>query len=169
MKALNLNYVLKNFSKGVKNVTLKKSKVKGVGLFATKKIAKNQVIAYYKFTVFHQKDFVSETNNMYTFEVKTKGDRASNVLIGDLTEDSLEQPKRGIPYFAYFANEPSGRQTPNTTIDVNLAENYKTRSRLSPGDTMIYKLRADRTIYPGEELVWCYGTAYMRDYETNAC
>lgn len=169
MKALNLNYVLKNYSKGVKNVTLKKSKMKGTSLFATKKIAKNQVIAYYKITVFHQKGFVSETNTMYTFDVITKGNRSSNVLIGDITEDSLEQPRRGIPFWGFFANEPSGRQTPNTVIDVNLAENYRTRNRVVPGDTMIYKLRADRTIYPGEEIVWCYGESYMRDYETTAC
>lgn len=169
MKVLNKNYVLRNFSKGVKNVTLKKSKVKGTSLFATKKIAKNQVIAYYKITVFHQKKFVSETDNMYTFDVMTKGNRVSTTLIGDITEDSLEQPKRGIPYWGFFANEPSGRQTPNTIIDVNLAENYKKRDRVVPGDTMIYKLRANRTIHPGEEIVWCYGESYARNYETPAC
>jgi hypothetical protein len=99
----------------------------------------------------------------------TKNDNVSNTLVGDLTEDSLEQPKRSIPFWGHFANEPSGRQTPNTFIDTNLAENYKNKSRLSPGDTMIYKLRATRTINPGEEVVWCYGKSYYRDYETTVC
>lgn len=169
MKVLDQKYVLKNYSNGVAKVTLKKSKVKGTSLIATKTIQKNQVIAYYKFTVFRQKGFKSQTDNMYTFAVHTKNDNVSNTLIGDLTEDSLEQPKRGIPFWGHFANEPSGRQTPNSFIDTNLAENYKNKSRLSPGDSMIYKLRAERTIHPGEEIVWCYGQSYLRDYDTTVC
>lgn len=31
---------------------------------------------------------------------------------------------------------------------------------------MIYKLIATRDIKPGEEICWCYGGAYLRDYES---
>lgn len=171
MKILNREYVLRRTPKGsVDKVELIQTKHKGVGIFAKKTIRKNEIIAYYKIFIFRDDDFVSETDNMYTIGVVTaSGKRESSVLIGDLAEGSLEPPKRGIPFWGYFANEPSGRQTPNCYIDPNVKENYKNRSRVVPGDTMIYKVRADRTIRPGEEIVWCYGDNYIRHYETLVC
>ena len=38
-------------------VTLKRSKGKGVGLFATKKIEEGEVIAYYRIKVYRSKDY----------------------------------------------------------------------------------------------------------------
>lgn len=172
MKILNKEFVLRHTPKGVvKKVMLKNTKHKGVGIFAKKAIRKNEVIAYYKIFIYQDGNgFKSETKNMYTIGVATKsGIRESSTLIGDLAEDSLETPRRGIPFWGYFANEPSGHQTPNCYIDPNVKENYKSRSRVSAGDTMIYKVRADRAINPGEEIVWCYGPNYIRHYTTKVC
>lgn len=148
-------------------VSLRKSKTKGTSLYARKNIRKNEVIAYYKFTIYSYKTFSSRTKNVYTFTVNTKSDNYSRTLIGDISEDSLEAPINGIPFWGYFANEPSGDQEGNAYIDTNIKENYKNKSRLSPGDTMIYKLRASKSIKAGEEITWCYGSNYGRDYVPN--
>lgn len=170
MNALDVNYVKRHSGTGIKKVQLKKTKYKGTGLFAKERISKNSVIAYYKFTVYkNDKSFKSASKNMYTFFVMSKAGRELQSVIGDLSDDSVAPAKRGIPFWGYFANEPSGKQTPNTWIDINTAENYRTKARVAPGDTMIYKLRADRTIEPGEEIVWCYGDEYVRDYVADAC
>ena len=152
------------------SVTLKKNKYAGTGLFATKPIKKGKVIAYYKMKV-HQDTtkhpYRSPTKCMYCFTVYTKGDRMSSSLMGDIDKESAPLPKNNIPYWAYFSNEPSGKQTENAYIDIALKDNYKDRKRLKPGDFMTYKLRASKNIKPGEEVVWCYGEAYARDYETS--
>ena len=152
------------------SVTLKKNKYAGTGLFATKPIKKGNVIAYYKMKV-HQDTtkhpYRSPTKCMYCFTVYTKGDRMSSSLMGDIDKESAPLPKNNIPYWAYFSNEPSRKQKENAYIDIALKENYKDRKRLKPGDFMTYKLRASKNIKPGEEVVWCYGSAYARDYETS--
>ena len=152
------------------SVTLKKNKYAGTGLFATKPIKKGNVIAYYKMKV-HQDttkhQYRSPTKCMYCFTVYTKGDRMSSSLMGDIDKESAPLPKNNIPYWAYFSNEPSLKQKENAYIDIALKENYKDRKRLKPGDFMTYKLRASKNIKPGEEVVWCYGSAYARNYETS--
>jgi hypothetical protein len=166
MKILNREYVKKHTPKVPLKVKLVKNQ-KGTSLVATQDFKKNQLIAYYKFRVFRDKNFVSKTKNMYTFRVVTKNDKTSRTLIGDLVEESLAPPKRGIPFWAYFANEPSGKQTSNCWIDSNIAENYKNRDKVVPGDYLVYKLRASEFIPAGSEIVWCYGNEYLRDYEPN--
>ena len=148
-------------------VTLRKN-YKGYSLFAKDLIRKGNVIAYYKFAVFkYVENFVGRKNDMYAMSVYTQKERLNPRLIGDIFEGSLEPPKHGIPYWAYFSNEPSGKQQENAHLDINTSYNYRNRSRVKPGDTMVYKLRASRDIMPGEEITWCYGGAYGRDYKAN--
>ena len=99
--------------------------------------------------------------------IYTKKDRFNPRLIGDVYEGSLQPPKNNITFWAYFSNEPSGKQEENAMLDINLKGNYKNRSRVKAGDTMIYRLIATRNIKPGEEICWCYGGAYGRDYDAN--
>jgi hypothetical protein len=139
---------------------------KGMSLFATKPIRKGSIIAYYKMKLFPN-GITGKKNNMYTFTVYTKKGNYCSRLIGDVYEGSLLKPKRGIPYFAYFSNEPSGNQISNAEVDMNLDENYRNRDRLEVGDTIIYKLYATRAIKAGDEIIWCYGEAYDRDYKPN--
>jgi hypothetical protein len=87
--------------------------------------------------------------------------------MGDIDKESAPLPKNNIPYWAYFSNEPSGKQKENAYIDISLKDNYKDRNRLKHGDFITYKLKASKNIKAGEEVVWCYGSAYARDYETS--
>ena len=166
-KFLDPTYIKRNTNDLKKlKVTIKKHRVKGAGLYATKTIKKNNVIAYYRMTVFKMDGYKSPTKNMYTFTIMTPKGNFSRSLIGDLTLESLPPPCRGIPFWAYFSNEPSDGEESNAWIDVNVKETFKSRKRLKPGDTVIYKLRAGRNIRPGEEILWCYGDAYERSYST---
>lgn len=147
-------------------VTLKKG-VKGTSLFAKKPIKKGSVIAYYKFLVHKQDTFYGVKNNMYAMSVYTKNENLSNNLIGDIYEGSLEAPRYGIPFWGYFSNEPSGKQKENAYLDINTKGNYKNRDRVKPGDTLVFKIVALHDIKTNEEITWCYGGAYGRNYKPN--
>jgi len=163
----NYKYAKKNAGGSNLKVTLKKN-YKGVSLFAKKPIKKGNVVAYYKFLVNRDDDkFKSQKNRMYTMSIYTKKDQLSRTLIGDIYAGSLHKPRGNISYWAYFSNEPSGKEKENVYLDINLKGNYKNRDKVKPGDTMVYKLVALRDIKPGEEICWCYGGAYVRKYKSN--
>jgi len=154
-------------------ITLKKN-FKGVSLYSKKPIKKGQVVAYYKFLVHkYDDDYEGVKNNMYTMSIYTKSGRFSSRLIGDIYEGSLRPPRHNIPFWAYFSNEPSKafnknkEQRENVYLDINLKENYRNRDKVKEGDTMIYKLVALKNIQPNEEITWCYGDAYDRNYVAN--
>jgi hypothetical protein len=89
-------------------------------------------------------------------------------MIGDISPESLQLPDdNGIAYWGYFSNEPSKNQQSNTYIDVNLEENYSFRNTLKDGDFVLYKLIASKDIKKGEEITWCYGSLYYRQYVTS--
>lgn len=148
------------------NVTLKKGS-KGVGLFTTRGINRGSVIAYYRFMAFDDRVYKSPTNNMYTIALYTKNEREYTNLIGDIFCDSVIPPQRGIPFWGHFSNEPSPSEETNATIDINTSGNYKDRTRIKPGDVVIYKLRATKDIPKGSEVLWCYGDSYERPYKAN--
>ena len=166
-KVLDPKYAMK-MAKGHDLKVILKKGPKGTSLYAKKSIKKGNVIAYYKFLVKPYTDnFRGKLGDMYVMSVYTKRDRFNPRLIGDIYEGSLEEPKNGIPFWAYFSNEPSGKQKENCMLHINLPGNYRNRDKVKAGDTMIYKLVATRDIKPGEEICWCYGEAYGRDYEAN--
>jgi hypothetical protein len=147
-------------------VTIRKGP-KGVSLFASKPINRGNIIAYYKFLVYSEKNFYGQKKSMYVMSVYNKSEKFIPHLIGDIYEGSLEKPKNNISFWAYFSNEPSGKQTANCYLDINTKQNFKNRTTIKAGDTMVYKLIATRRIDPGEEIVWCYGDSYMRGYKAN--
>lgn len=157
-----------NYGNPKLKVTVRKGP-KGMSLFATKPIKKGNIIANYKFKLYKYDDnYSGKKGDMYTMSVYTKKDNFNPRVIGDVFEGSLEKPKYNIPFWAYFSNEPSGDQQENAELDLNLAHNYKKRTTVRPGDTMVYRLRATRDIKPGDEIVWCYGGTYGdRPYESN--
>jgi hypothetical protein len=148
-------------------VTLKRIKSKGVGLVATKDIPKGSLIAYYRMTVYNADTYKSPTHNAYTFTIYTKNGNESQKFIGDLSPASWSLPCGGVPYWAYFSNEPSATQRANSRIDENIAVNYRNRNILREGDTVVYKLLATRDIRKGDEIIWCYGDMYIRAYVPN--
>ena len=146
-------------------VKLKKVKYKGVGIFATKPIKEDELIAFYKVLVIKDNTgYKSPTNMAYAISIMTKADKPSKVFFGDLFLGSLLPPCDNIPFWGYFSNEPSGDQYANCYIDTNIDGNYSNRKVLRAGDTFIYGLRANYDIDAGEEITWCYGPDYERDY-----
>jgi len=147
---------------------LKKVKRKGVGIFANRTIKNGEVVCYYLVKAFNYKTFPNKYNSVYTIELYTKNGKAIQNMIGDISEESLRMPDLdGIAYWGYFSNEPSKKQDSNTFLDINLDENYAYRKKLKEGDMVLYKLIATRDIKKGEEITWCYGSLYYREYDTS--
>lgn len=149
---------------GIK-VTLKRSKGKGVGLFATKKIEEGEVIAYYRIKVYRSKDYESPTEGTYLFEVYRKNGETYKRLTGDIYEGSFPQPIEGITFWAPFANEPASDQRTNAEIDINLKQTYANKTFTMVDDIVNYKLVATRPILPKDEILWYYGDRYPRNYK----
>ena len=82
-------------------VELKRSKIKGVGLYANKNIKKGEIISYYKIRVYKFKKYESPTNNVYTFTIYKKNGKEDDHLVGDIDLHSIPRPKRGIPFWGY--------------------------------------------------------------------
>ncbi len=163
---LDIDYIKRN-TPDIDKLKIKLKKTfKGISIICTKPIKKGNIIAYYKIKVYKDDDnFHGIKKNMYTFEVKTKNGNSSEKYIGDIYEGSLETPKYGIPFWGYFANEPTSKQRVNAEINTNVKENYKNKDRVKEGDTLVYKLVAKENIEVGEEVCWYYGEFYKRDYE----
>ena len=111
--------------------------------------------------------FFPPKSDMYHFTVCNKNGYDYKKFTGDLYKGSLPKPKRNIPYWAYFSNEPSITENPNSYIDVQSFENFKAKNRttLKEGDTITYALFASHDIKKGEEILWCYGDNYDRNYK----
>lgn len=146
------------------SVTLKSTPAKGVGLFATRPIHKNEVIAFYKLKVFILRDYKSPTRDVYSCYLYTKKGNQINNLIADLYEGSVPLPMNGIPFWGHFANEPSINEYSNCELHINASYNYRDKTRIKAGDTVLYELRATKYISPGREVLWHYGDNYCRNY-----
>jgi hypothetical protein len=145
------------------SVTLRKLRPYGTGLYARKTIESGETIALYLMKVYR----MSRRSTPYSFSIYTKTGNESRSLLGDLFDGSVPPPKNGVPYWAFFANEPGPHDEPNAMIDDKKAYNYRHRGVLRVGDTVEYALKATRRILPGEQIFWCYGSYYIRDYPTS--
>lgn len=163
-KLTDLDWILEHTpGKEKLKVTLRRDHVKGISLYSTREIKKGSVIAYYHMRIYS----IARPGPFgvtYRFAAYTKRAQVSKHFVGNLFEGSLRTPRRNIPYWAYFANEPDCGHLANSFVDACVAENYRGRDRLRVGDEITYKLIASRKILPGEEIVWCYGDLYERDY-----
>ena len=150
-------------------VTLKHN-IKGTGIYAKQFIKKGNTIAYYKIKIntdTTKKPYKSPTKCVYCFTIYTKQGKEIKNVTGDIDKTSSPLPKNNIPYWAYLANEPSKTKKANAEIDINTKNNYKNRDTVNDGDYVIYKLKAKKNIYPGQEITWCYGDGYKRNYKTS--
>lgn len=164
MQVLDHEHILRN-TPGLKDlsVTLKKKQPYGVGIFATRTIKKGDTIAFYRMRVYS----IDRPSTPYSFCIYTERGNESRRLSGDIFSGSHLPPKDGIPYWAYFSNEPGPNDQANAYMDENNQWNYKDRKVLRVGDTVEYKLVATRCIHPKEQIFWCYGDSYDRDYDTS--
>jgi len=165
---LDMDYVIAN-TKGYHDLKIEIRRTsKGTSLFAREPIRKGNNIAFYKLKIIKERSRKPRVKGgIYTFSIYDKEGEKIKALTGDLCDESLEQPRRGIPFFAYFANEPSAGQKCNAHMDDSLKENYKDRDTVDEGDFFTYRLLAMNDIAAGEEICWYYGDHYDRDYEVS--
>lgn len=163
---LDYDYILRNTPNYEKLRVYLKNTNKGLSLFAREPIKKNHTISYYKLKVIKEKSSHEPVKSgIYTFNIYKKDNKKSRKYYGDICIESLDKPRRGIPYFGYFANEPSGDQKCNSYIDIDMKENYKERYEVKEGDFVTYRLVALNDISKDDEICWYYGDHYNRDYE----
>ena len=147
--------------------------MKMTGVVARKAIAKGEIVAYYKMRVFQtveyegDMEFYSYPNGTkYTFTVYDKDGLRAPGLIGDLSPESVPDAIDNAPFFAHLVNEPNTKQT-NVAIDKQTSQNFGgKRESVQHGDFIVYALVATKKIEPGEQLLYCYGLQYERDYKT---
>lgn len=135
---------------------------KGTSLIANKDIKKDELISYYKMKVFNLNGYKGVNNNMYIFNVHNKYNKYFSNLVGDIYDETIENPINGITFWGHLANEPSIDQKPNSKIvtfsDKNLEGDVK------EGDIIVYELVATENIKKNDEITWCYGKYYKRNY-----
>lgn len=168
-KLLDVDYQLNMIKNCKLKITLKNTKDKGIGIFATEPIHRNDVITYYKLRVSNAQNYKSPTDNVYTFSVYNRNGTVNDDLICDIDENSFHHPIDNIPFWGPFVNEPSLKQTINACFNPNLKYNYKLYKRrgIKRGDSLIYSIFAIRDISIGEEITVYYGDDYDRSYEVN--
>ena len=163
-KIISFNYA-KKFNNNKTKTKLKRIKGKGIGLFATKKIKKNELISIYLLQAYQRGTHKSLKHGRYAVAIP------NNIhLVGHLGHDSLSLPKKiGNIYrtfFGYFANEPSciPLQKKNAIL---YYPNKSRNKKIKVGDNVIFYLKAIKTIQPGDEILWHYGQRYHRNYCVN--
>jgi SET domain len=160
---LNIDKVLRKTKDRSKlKITLKRN-AKGSAIYAKKKIKKGEVVSYYMFKLFDRKGYVSPTNFDYAMKIYDKKDKIDRTYKGDIDETCMPKPKRNIPYWGVFSNEPSPGEISNVELDSNNASNNKTK--MKAGKYLTYKLIATREIKRGDEIIWNYGDSYPREYD----
>jgi len=145
------------------NVELRRGS-KGVGLFAKKFIAPRTIVAYYV-----TKIYGASRRSRYEVEYSV-GIPKHPSLVGDLCDASLSSPVRvngrWVPLWAYFSNEPSPNESPNSKLFPAMTGRFA-HSKAAVGERYRFKLVASKAIHPGEEIVWCYGDDYERSYASS--
>lgn len=159
---------ISNPYKNVLKTVVKKVKNKGIGVFACRDIYHGEDVCYYLVKAFDYKMFENKYNSVYTIELYTKSGLTIQKLIGDIADESLQVPTEdGMAFWGYMCNEPSKNQKSNTYLDINQSSNYLYRDKIKHGDLILYKLVATKDIKKGEEITWCYGSLYLRQYKTS--
>lgn len=142
-------------------VEMKESEGKGMGVFATNKIVKGEIIAFYRVKVYKMSKYKSPTDFVYSFEVYKKNSQPYKTLISDIYRGSFIDPvtdltgnrdlnnsKDGyyISYWGPFLNEPnkSKGEKINAEVDLNLQEQYKKKKITEEGDILTYSIVATR-------------------------
>lgn len=164
------------------NVELRQTRDKGIGLFMTEDVKEGRVIAYYP-AIVRDSSEPGVCGGMYRLSIFDKDDEIESHIAGDVdvAEDRpLPNPINNLPFWAHFANEPSGSQELAAALwfdDPAIyrgRKNYlrhRRRSPLEPGDTYILELVSLRDISAGEEVTICYGSSYKhgRSYVSACC
>jgi len=171
VKALTTKDSLEDLEKGLKRIDKRIPKrLSGETLQHYKKRLVDEIEAHENHVLYLRgKRINPPKKDMYHFTIYNKHGYEYQTLTGDLYSGSLAKPKNNIPYWGYFSNEPSCKQTHNADVDILSYENYtlKNRVNIKEGETVTYGIVAVKNIKKGEEVMWCYGGEYGRNYPTS--
>jgi SET domain len=144
---------------------IKKTKNKGIGVFANKNIKKGETICYYMVKIVNKlTTLYSDINYRIGFQ-DDNGELIENI-VGDVDSSCWKNPtSTGIAYWGYLANEPSVNQTQNSVLKKGY--NNKKVKDLKIGDHYLYKIVSTKSIRKNEEVTWYYGDRYQRNYKTS--
>lgn len=147
-------------------VEVRRSKGRGLGLFAKVDIPRFQDLALYRVIA---RPF-DEADEIY------------GVVLPTLTEESFDRVLTGVPIkdssiyiehegirlrnIAMYINEPNPDETPNADIALNRIPNLVRRGqeRAKLNDIFDYYIHSLKHIKAGDEILWYYGISYKRDY-----
>ena len=175
------------------------------GLQANRDFQLGDVVVYYRMCVFSTKFHPwpekgdplygivnKDIKNIYSMKLRTRFGSGTEAFFGDISPLSVKPAEREvvggeeyyIPYWGYFANEPTDLEEWNVELDHDPGYNFEgakhsqlalkenggpgRRVRLAEGEYVRYRLVARKPIANGEPILWCYGGDYPRNYET-AC
>ena len=163
-----MNYIIKN-TKNYFNLPIRLIKTyKGTYIVANKDIKKGTIVSYFKMKVYYHKDYKGVNNDMYIFNVYNSEDEYFEDFIADIYEDTIEQPINNITFWGHLANEPSIDESSNTFVNSKSSKNIN--GNIKKGDIVIYELTASKDIKKDDEITWCFGGGYIRNYEiSNEC
>lgn len=145
--------------------------VKIRGLIANRNIPKNVIIAFYPVQITSKMvDRVvdTSTNDTYTISIY-RILRNNNTRVTDFYGAPTQKTLRhiddslfGVPPIAMFANEPPK----NGKVNSDLSFPQAVQSDIVEGKEMYAFLHTTTEIKAGERILWCYGTDYGRNYDT---
>ena len=142
---------------------LKKTKNKGIAVFANRNIKKDEIVCYYLVKIYDRSNFENIFDNIYTISIKGSNGETLNHLTGDIFEQSLLSPTiDGIAYWGYLVNEPSVNKKINCAC-ISCDENSIFKTKIEHGDLYRFSILALNNIKKGDEITWNYGDRYNRD------
>lgn len=153
---------IKNYSK--LDVFLKRSRLKGLGLFAKRNFEKGEIVCYYV-TELKPLYRASAFGGKYAVHISEKDGSESKELAGDLTTFDVLKVNRGKCNLGYLVNEPSPSQKVNCFLGENTKMNWKNKCWHEIGDIYTFYIKTYCPVKKGQEFVWYYGDAYKRDYQ----
>ncbi|RMZ96859.1 hypothetical protein BpHYR1_038410 [Brachionus plicatilis] len=160
----NISYIIENTQNyNFFKIELKETLQKGIGIFSTRRIASNRTILYYKLKIFDGKNYTAFDNFKYSFIViDNETGQHDRTRVADIFIDSNQKPRGRKPFWGYLINEPDENQNENVKVYLD-----QTKYDTEIGNILVYKMVTKAIIEPGEEITWCYGNSYERNYKTN--
>jgi hypothetical protein len=132
--------------------------MRGSGLFTKVNFKKGDTITLYKAELRER-----TKNDNYEYAID-EYDKYADIFYEDELNNSLkcidlsQCRKNKCTCLGFYINEPTGTEEQNVT--------YKDVSD-SGGKVKIYKIVATKDIKAGDQILWCYGKNYARNYKTN--
>lgn len=168
---------LKNYKSAAWHAAVIGSVPYGVGVFATRDMRRGERLAEYPVEIVAHcvTDNPSYCVRVVDADCTTTDcatDHDVHLVASDVTARSLstcnESASNSAPCIAMFSNEPGPSGAPNAQFHWPRVASVGDAARgLAQRRILVSYLTASRDIAAGEEITWCYGRGYHRDYDTS--